>query len=751
MNRDVTITQTDVTLRRNDRPIELTRASAEIVAVGVAGATGATGATGVVAATDPIVYTSGTQTVSLSTSSMDAIIQRDGLSPLRRWHRDFAGVRYARKVGDTAVANVLWVGDSIGEGFNATTPFSQMMPKRFATNLAQIANANGRIGQYVVGYRGSFRSPRFTTTGTVAPTAVGTATKGLGLQALTMTTNATASITFTGTGCVVYYRRRNAVGGSMEYTLTQGATPIASGSLATFSSAVGSAGTENVAAVDLGGQTRGTYTLTITASGGTVVLDGAYLYDGDEYTGVRVYNSSLYGTNFDDWKNQGSSSLGTDAWQALRTNLYDGNVPFYGLPVSLVVLALGSNETAGTDFTSKVTTVVSNITAAVTAGGNSAPSFALLIPPSNKNQVDASWTTRMAELYAAASTNGWAVWDWAEVTGSVKTDPFGWTDDQLHPINAGHLAVGDFAASKATEFVSSLSAVEDLRTYVDALSASAPLALSTARALTLSTGTGLTTSAGALVPDFGTTTGKVAQGDDSRFTNARTPTAHASTHATGGSDPLTAATTSVAGIVQLTDSTTSTSTSTAATANAVKTAVDRVRDSLSSSSSALDVYPRTTTLTGVPGTSGTVYFTFFTPATNMTITTISYAVAATTSSGLTLSRFGLYTFDGTTATLVARTNSTATTTFNTANTVYARTFDTTGGYPSSYDLVAGSRYAIALIGVGTTPGNVVAATGVTTVLALAPRLNGSLASQSDLPTSTSSFGAPTILYWGRVS
>ena len=54
----------------------------------------------------------------------------------------------------------------------------------------------------------------------------------------------------------------------------------------------------------------------------------------------------------------------------------------------------------------------------------------------------------------------------------------------------------------------------------------------------LSVGAGLATSSGALVPDFGTTSGKVAQGNDSRFTDARTPTAHKSSHATGGSDAL---------------------------------------------------------------------------------------------------------------------------------------------------------------------------------------------------------------------
>ncbi|WP_285636859.1 hypothetical protein [Actinoallomurus iriomotensis] len=46
---------------------------------------------------------------------------------------------------------------------------------------------------------------------------------------------------------------------------------------------------------------------------------------------------------------------------------------------------------------------------------------------------------------------------------------------------------------------------------------------------------------GAALLDVGTATGTVAAGDDSRLTNARTPTAHASSHAAGGSDAVTPA------------------------------------------------------------------------------------------------------------------------------------------------------------------------------------------------------------------
>jgi hypothetical protein len=53
---------------------------------------------------------------------------------------------------------------------------------------------------------------------------------------------------------------------------------------------------------------------------------------------------------------------------------------------------------------------------------------------------------------------------------------------------------------------------------------------------------------GASVLNVGTTAGTVAAGDDSRLTNARTPTAHASTHVTGGTDAIQSATSSQNGL-----------------------------------------------------------------------------------------------------------------------------------------------------------------------------------------------------------
>ncbi len=48
----------------------------------------------------------------------------------------------------------------------------------------------------------------------------------------------------------------------------------------------------------------------------------------------------------------------------------------------------------------------------------------------------------------------------------------------------------------------------------------------------------LSGAGGAATKNVGTAAGTVAAGDDSRFTDARTPTTHASTHASAGSDPI---------------------------------------------------------------------------------------------------------------------------------------------------------------------------------------------------------------------
>ena len=150
--------------------------------------------------------------------------------------------------------------------------------------------------------------------------------------------------------------------------------------------------------------------------------------------------------------------------------------------------------------------------------------------------------------------------------------------------------------------------------------------------------------------------------------------------------------------------------------------------------------------------SGTTYFTMFTPLWTKTISSISVVSGTTQATGATLVRFGLYTVVDDTATLVAQTAS-DTTIFSSTNTLYNRVFSTVGGFPATYTLQAGTRYAIGVIVVATTPGNVYTAFGPNpaAISTLSPRITGAVALQSDLPASVSSFASTTVGPWGRLS
>jgi hypothetical protein len=151
-------------------------------------------------------------------------------------------------------------------------------------------------------------------------------------------------------------------------------------------------------------------------------------------------------------------------------------------------------------------------------------------------------------------------------------------------------------------------------------------------------------------------------------------------------------------------------------------------------------------------TSGTAYFTYFTPLKDIPVTSISVSSAGTAFSGTSLAKFGLYSYDETTATLLAETASDVTI-FGIRNTLYTRMFSAARGYPMSYTLRAGSRYAIAILWAGSTPGTVYLAHGIApaSVVALSPKLNGSLASQVDLPATALPVTTVNIGPWGRLS
>jgi hypothetical protein len=172
---------------------------------------------------------------------------------------------------------------------------------------------------------------------------------------------------------------------------------------------------------------------------------------------------------------------------------------------------------------------------------------------------------------------------------------------------------------------------------------------------------------------------------------------------------------------------------------------------LAQSASVFDTTPRNAALATTTVTSGIAYFHFFTPTYSITASSLSFTNGATVASGLTLARLGLYAVGADdTATLVARTAS-DTTLATTANTLYTRVFATAGGYPASYTLNAGTRYAVAIIFTGTTMPNLVISTGVLQLAGLPPRVAGTVTGLTDLPASRSTFANTSANVWMRIS
>lgn len=189
---------------------------------------------------------------------------------------------------------------------------------------------------------------------------------------------------------------------------------------------------------------------------------------------------------------------------------------------------------------------------------------------------------------------------------------------------------------------------------------------------------------------------------------------------------------------------------------------DNLRWAMQSNTNSIDWLPRGHGTIGNGSiTSGQLVLVFFTAPYNMTCTRLTFVTGGTATASLSLCRFALFTVnetvtDSVTATtpvvtMVARTAS-DTTIGNAQQTIYTRTFNTTGGYPASYDLVAGTRYAAGIIIVGTTGGTWQAGTVTTgAFMRLPPMVAGIITGLTDAPTAATSVSAGNFMLYGRIS
>jgi hypothetical protein len=146
-----------------------------------------------------------------------------------------------------------------------------------------------------------------------------------------------------------------------------------------------------------------------------------------------------------------------------------------------------------------------------------------------------------------------------------------------------------------------------------------------------------------------------------------------------------------------------------------------------------EVMPRETVASEYALDTGTAFFTYFTARKSEPITQVSTAVYGIAAATLSRARVGIYQASGGTLSLVAATaNDTS---------MWTATFTT---YPkalsATWNKVAGNRYAFCVLAVGTTMPVLGCQQNRYQDVARAPRIQGELAGQTDLPASVSEAG-----------
>jgi hypothetical protein len=168
-------------------------------------------------------------------------------------------------------------------------------------------------------------------------------------------------------------------------------------------------------------------------------------------------------------------------------------------------------------------------------------------------------------------------------------------------------------------------------------------------------------------------------------------------------------------------------------------------------SSTVETFSRIDATQGRDLLAGQVHLTYFTATQTATVSNFTAATVGVAAAGLTLARIGLYSVSGNDVTLEAACAN-DTSLFTSTFTVYTRAFDTGGGLPASFEVLAGQRYAIGIIATGSTMpqlyGNGFSASAV---YGLAPRMTGSVLNQTNLVTTATISLAANFLYWARLS
>lgn len=374
--------------------------------------TGGTLNAGVVAAVDGAV-----ETLTVDSNSRESLLRARAfeiLGPLSDAIRN----RQNKPV------NILAIGDSVTEGSQIAAQAGRWIDK-LANRMRRLyptPGAPGVDGQvyYPGHYQTGSRADLFTNS---VPGGVTTGNLfGLGLRYLNMTTGGVTEVSFTGTGFELSLVSWNATGPmTIEVDSVVVGTATAWHPITTFLD--GYSWSHH-------GLTYGPHTVKITAGASTIRLGGMSVYNGDEVSGIRVYDSGHTGYKASDFNAQD----------------WDGAISW--ADPDLVLIGLGFNE-IGTGvpvatFKAEMISLVAKIRAATTGKD---PAICLLqFWPSTTYPLDLQLTFKEAITEIVTADPTLFRIDLSEVVDSMN-DPLNLIADNTHPNSTGSLPIAEYIAT----------------------------------------------------------------------------------------------------------------------------------------------------------------------------------------------------------------------------------------------------------------------------------------------------------------
>jgi lysophospholipase L1-like esterase len=349
------------------------------------------------------------------------VVQSTPLSPqvsLESFFRKLANA-------SSSVVNVMYLGDSISEGqgsvSNAT--LTGRWIQRFNDELRRVAQPAGVPGGrgYVPAYYdiNSTTYPAatvgFARSGTITLDAV----KGLGRRAAQLGASGTLTITVTCTSFDVVFRRDTG-GNSGVFSVV-----VDSGS-ATNIDTTSSPYTHGGYKQRFTPSARGRHTIVITQVSGAPIVEGIMIYDGDESSGIHLWDCAKSGYTAN------SFAANATVWESMYAALPD-----------LVVCALGTNDfrtnRTPAQFSTSINSIITSIRSQTSPGGSAIDSNMpiLLVLPEEPN--DGSYTYSWGQYRDVLATIAATSSNIAFIDVSPRLTKGQLLDiDNLHPTNAGH-------------------------------------------------------------------------------------------------------------------------------------------------------------------------------------------------------------------------------------------------------------------------------------------------------------------------